>query len=297
MKQIGIVTDSHSGISPEEAGRLGIAVVPMPFYIDGECFYEGVTLSRKEFFERLESGADISTSQPSPASVLEIWDQALMEYEKILYMPISSGLSGSCGTAAVLAQEEPYAGRVLVVDHGQVATPLHQMILDTLELIEAGYPAERIREVLEEAGKHMMIYIGVQTLEYLKRGGRITPAAAALGAVFHIKPVLKLETGKLDSFKKCHGFLKARKTMIEAMKHDLETRFQDAYSKGKVHLLAASSASGAETEEWVREIQTAFPGMHVMCDDLSLGVCCHIGQGGLGIGCAVYPSYVAGQMG
>lgn len=291
MKSIGIITDSHSSITQEEAKRLGIYVLPMPFYIDGECSYEGVSLTREEFFEKQAKGADVSTSQPSPAEVMEIWDKALSEYEKVLYMPLSSGLSGSCATAAAMVQDEKYEGRVLVVDHGQVATPLHRMILDTLELIEKGYPAEKIKDILEKAGKRMMIYIGVQTLEYLKKGGRITPAAAALGAVFNIKPVLKLETGKLDSFKKCHGFLKARKTMIDAMKNEIETRFKKPYEEGAVHLLAASSASPEETEAWIHEIEEAFPGMHVMCDPLSLGVCCHIGPGGLGIGCAVKPDY------
>ena len=263
----------------------------MPFYIEGHCLYEGVDLDRDEFLEKLKEGADVSTSQPSPAEVTALWDRVLSEYEKVLYMPISSGLSGSCETAYALTRDEKYERRVLVVDHGQVATPLHRMVLDALELVEKGYTAEEIRELLERASDQMMIYIGVQTLEYLKKGGRITPAAAALGAVFNIKPVLKLATGKLDSFKKCHGFLKARKIMIEAMKREIETRFQEAYEAGAVHILAASSASEAETESWVKEIEAAFPGKQVMCDPLSLGVSCHIGPGGLGIGCAVKPDY------
>lgn len=196
MKKIGIVTDSHSSISQEEAKKLGIFVLPMPFYIDGECYYESVTLSRELFFEKLTSGADISTSQPSPTAVMEIWDKALEEYEKILYMPISSGLSSSYNTAMMLAQEEKYEGRVLVVDDGQVAAPLHQMILDTLDMIEKGYEAEHIRELLEKAGDRMMIYISLQTLEFLKKGGRVTPAAAALGSVFNIKPMLKASDRK-----------------------------------------------------------------------------------------------------
>lgn len=294
MKPIGIVTDSHSSISQQEAERLGILVLPMPFYIDGECFYEGVTLSREEFFAHLHSGAQITTSQPSPAEVMAIWDKALSEYEKVLYMPISSGLSGSCAVAAALAQDEKYSGRVLVIDHGQVATPLHRLILDTLELIEKGYPAERIKEMVETAKSELMIYIGVETLEYLKKGGRITPAAAALGTVFNIKPVLKLETGKLDSFRKCHGFLKARRTMIEAMHQDFATRFADAVAAGQIHLMAASSASPETTAEWVAEIEEAFPGMKVFCDDLSMGVSCHTGSGALGIGCAVKPEFANG---
>ena len=291
MRPIGIITDSHSSITQEEAKKLGIWVLPMPFYIDGECYLEGVNLTRKEFFAKLESGSAITTSQPSPADVCDVWDWALKEFEKVLYMPLSSGLSGSCETAMALARDEEYEGRVLVVDHGQIATPLHQLILDTLELIEKGYSAERIKEILETGKDRMMIYIGVETLEYLKRGGRVTPAAAAIGGVLNIKPVLKLETGKLDSFKKCRGFGKAKKTMIEAMKSDIETRFSDAMADGKLHLLAATSANEEETEAWVKEIEEAFPGMKVFCDPLSLGVSCHTGTGALGIGCAVVPDY------
>ena len=291
MKRTGIVTDSHSGIEKAEADRLGIYVLPMPFYIDGSCYYEGVTIGREEFFQKLEAGAQVQTSQPSPAEVMGVWDQALSKYEEILYMPISSGLSGSYGTARVLAEEEPYQGRVYPVDHGQVATPLHQMILDALEMIKKGYSAVKIREILEKARDRMMIFICVETLEYLKRGGRITPAAAALGTVLQIKPVLKLEVGKLDSYKKCHGFLKARRTAIEAMKQLIETKFQAAYQAGALRLFAASSADEEETEGWIAEIKRIFPGMEVMCDDLSLGVSCHTGPGALGIGCSVCPEF------
>ena len=292
MRAIGVVTDSHSGIGRKEAEELGIYVLPMPFYIDGQCYYENITLSREEFFEKLDSGADISTSQPSPADVMGLWDRALKEYEKILYIPISSGLSGSCATAAALAREEPYEGRVLVVDNGRVSTPLHRSVLDCLELIGEGYPAETIREILEEARDKMVIYVGVDTLEHLKKGGRITPAAALLGSVLNIKPVLKFDVGILDSFKKCRGLVKAKKVRIEAMKQDLATRFKEWRDRVEVYLLAATSSSDEETGQWVREIREAFPGLTVMCDDLSLGVSCHIGHGGLGIGCSCRPRRV-----
>ena len=291
MKSIGIITDSHSGITQEEAKQLGIWVLPMPFYIDGECYLEGINLTREEFFEKLEGGSAIATSQPSPADVCDVWDWALKEFEKVLYLPLSSGLSGSCETAMALARDEQYEGKILVVDHGQISTPLHQMVLDTLELIEKGYSAEQIKEILESGKDRMMIYIGVETLEYLKRGGRVTPAAAAIGSVLSIKPVLKLETGKLDSFKKCRGFSKVKKTMIEAMKQEMDTRFADALADGQLRLLAASSADKEETENWVKEIEDAFPGMKVFCDPLSLGVSCHTGAGALGIGCSVAPEY------
>lgn len=289
MKPTGIVTDSHSGISQKEAEKLGIYVLPMPFYIDDQIYYEDIDLSREEFFKKLDSGADISTSQPAPADVTGLWDKALEEYQQILYMPISSGLSGSWATAMAMAQDEPYEGRVFVVDHGRVSTPLHRMILDCLELMGEGYSAPQIKEILEESRDKMVIYIGVDTLEHLKKGGRITPAAALLGSVLHIKPVLKLEVGILDPFKKCRGLAKAKKTMLEAMEHDIETRFKDEKDQGELYLLAASSSSREDTDQWVAEIQEAFPGMEILCDDLSLGVSCHVGYGGLGIGCSCRP--------
>lgn len=290
MKNIGVITDSHSGITQKQAKELGILVLPMPFYFDDKCYYEDVTLSREEFFEKLNSGSKAATSQPSPADVMNLWDQGLEMFEQIVYIPISSGLSGSCASAQALAKDAPYKGRVFVVDNGRVSTPLHRAVLDALELIEEGYQAQEIKEILEQARDKMVIYVAVETLMHLKNGGRISPATAALGTVLNIKPVLKFDVGTLDTFKKCRGFANAKKTMIEAMRHDLETTFAEWYQKGEVYLVAASSASKEETEEWVAEIRQAFPGMEVLCDDLSLGVCCHIGQGGLGIGCSCRPS-------
>lgn len=289
MKKIGIVTDSHSSITQKQAKELGVTVLPMPFYINGTCYLEDVTLSREEFFRQLNSGADITTSQPSPAEVMDYWDRALMEYEQILYIPISSGLSGSCATASAMAQETPYRDRVFVVDNGRVSTPLHCTILDALDLIEKGLSALEIKRILEEYRDKMVIYVGVDTLEHLKKGGRITPAAAAIGSVLNIKPVLRFDVGTLEPYKKCRGFLKAKRAMLEAMQHDLSTRFRDWYEKGEIYLLAASSSTKEATEEWIAEIKAHFPGMDVMCDDLSLGVSSHIGYGGLGIGCSCKP--------
>lgn len=289
MKPIGVLTDSHSSITPKEAEKLGIRVLPMPFYIEEECFYEGISLSREELYDKLRSGANVTTSQPSPADVMRFWDEALTEWEKVLYLPISSGLSGSCVTAMALAQEEPYEGRVFVVDNGRVSTPLHRTVLDALEMIREGYSAADIKASLEEARAQMTIYIGVETLDNLKRGGRISPATASLGTLLNIKPVLKLDVGTLDIFKKCRGFAKARQAMIEAMRHDLETVFREEYERGEVYLLAASSADPETTAGWVEEIRAAFPGMDILCDSLSMGVSCHIGPGGLGIGCSCRP--------
>lgn len=289
MKRVGIVTDSHGGISLDQARELGVKVVPMPFYFGDDCYYEGVSISREDFFKRLNEGEGVSTSQPSPEAVMEAWREALTEYEKVLYMPISSGLSGSYNTARMLATEEEFEGKVFVVDNGRVATPMHRSILDALELIEEGYSAQEVQLMLETAGDKMSIYIAVETLEHLKKGGRITPATAAIGTVLNIKPILKLNTGVLETYKKSRGMKKARQEMLAAMKHDFEVTFKEYADKGDIYLMAASSADEATTQEWIEEIKAYFPEMEVLCDDLSLGICCHTGEGALGIGCSCRP--------
>lgn len=290
MKPVGIATDSHSSITQAEAKRLGIMVLPMPFFIDGECFYEEVSITREEFFESLNGGKKVTTSQPSPEAVMDFWREGLKEYEKIVYIPLSSGLSGSCSTAKMLAQEDEFEGRIFVVDNGRASTPMHRSVLDALEMVEEGLGAEQIQKALEDARAQMTIYLGVETLEFLKKGGRITPATAAIGTVLNIKPILKLDVGLLESFKKCRGMKKARKEMIDAMKFQLENEYKEWYEKGEVYLLAASSADEVTKQEWLSEIQEAFPGMEVMYDDLSFGISCHTGEGALGIGCSCRPA-------
>ncbi len=289
MKSIAIVTDSHGGISLEEAERLGVKVLPMPFYFDEECYYEGVSLTREFFFDRLNAGQKITTSQPVPQDVMDFWSEVLKEYEQILYMPLSSGLSGSCNVAKMLAQEEAFEGKVFVVDNGRIATPMHRAILDALELIEEGYSAEQIQKILEAAGPEMSIYIAVETLEYLKKGGRITPATAAIGSLLNIKPILSLNIGVLDSYKKCRGMKKARRDMLEALKKDMETKFKEYCDKGEIYLMAATSADEVTTQGWLNEIQAYFPDMEILCDPLSLGISCHTGEGALGVGCSCKP--------
>ncbi len=289
MNSIGIVTDSHSGIDGELAQKLGVTVLPMPFYIDGKCYYEGSTITREAFLRHLQEGADVATSQPSPSEVMEVWDRMLEKYDKILYMPISSGLSSSCEVARGMAREEPYAGRVVVIDTGCVSTPLLRSVMDAVELVGEGYDAEEIREIIERNRGNMVVYVGFRTLEYLKRGGRVTPATAALGTLLNIKPVLRMELETMDAVKRCHGFIKARHFMIDIMRHDLETRFKEQYAAGEVRLLAASSTTPEETADWVEEIKAAFPGEDVLSGDLSMGTCCHIGPGALGIGCSCRP--------
>lgn len=289
MKKIGIVTDSHSSISQELANKLGIYVLPMPFYFGEECYYEGINLTRDDFFHKIDTNQTVTTSQPSPVDVMQIWRDALKEHEEILYFPLSSGLSSSCETATALAMDDEFDGKVYVVDNGRVATPMHRSILDALDMINEGLSAKEIKEVLEKTKDTMTIYIMVDTLEYLKKGGRITAASASIGTLLNIKPVLCLTTGKLDVIKKARGVKKAKKIAIDAIKHDLETKFKEYYDKGQVHLLAASSADPEAAAAWVEEIKEEFPGMDVMYDDLSLGICCHIGPNGFGIGCSCYP--------
>lgn len=289
MKSVGVITDSHSGITPKEAERLGIMVLPMPFYVEEHCYYENVSITRDEFFECLNEGKQVSTSQPSPEEVMELWRNGLKEYEKLLYIPMSSGLSGSCNTAKILAEEDEFLGKVLVVDNGRVSTLLHRSVLDALEMIEEGYSAEDIKDILEESRADMVIYLGVETLEHLKKGGRITPATAAIGTLLNIKPVLKFDVGVLETYKKCRGMKRARKEMLEALKYDFENTFRQYYENNEVYLLAASSADEETTKEWIGEIQEFFPGMEILCDNLSLGLSCHTGEGALGIGCSCRP--------
>ena len=289
MKKIAVVTDSHSSISPAEANVIGVYVLPMPFTIDGQDYFEGVNLTRQQFFGYQRAGATIGTSQPAPAAVMEMWDKLLQEYDAILYMPISSGLSHSCQTAIALAEEEPYAGRVFVVDNGRIATPLHRSILDALELIDKGCSAAECKAALEAAKNDMVIYLAVETLEYLKRGGRISSTAAAVSTMLNIKPILHLATGKLESYKKARGMHKACEAMLDSIRADLNGRFAEAHARGDVFLLAAGSADAATTAKWLKQIEAAFPGMPILYDDLSMGVSCHTGEGALGIGLSVRP--------
>lgn len=289
MTSIRIMTDSHSSITQEKAEELGITVLPMPFSVGGEDYLEGINLTRDEFFEKLRNGAEVRTSQPVPLTVMRAWDEALKENEQVVYIPISSGLSGSCDTALAMAQKKQYKGKVFVVDNGRVATPQYASVLDALELAEEGYKGNQIKEMLENARDKMNIYVAVDTLEHLKKGGRISALSAAVGSVLNIKPVLQFDVGQLSVYKKCRGFKAAKRAMLEAMKEELEIRFRDFYDRGTIRLLAASSADAETTTEWVQEIKDVFHGLQVMCEPLSMAISCHIGEGGLGIGCSCIP--------
>ena len=256
--------------------------------IVADSYLEGY-LSRDEFYDMLRKGVDVSTSQPSPTEVMDMWKEMLKEYEEIVYIPLSSALSGSCMTAEAMANEDEFAGKVFVVDNGRVATPMHRSVLDAVEMAKEGYSVVEIKKILEETREKMTIYIGLSTLKYLKKGGRVSSVTALAADVLNIKPVMHFSTGKLDIYQKCRGMKKSRKVMIDAMKHELETNFREEYAAGKVYLMAASSSTDEVTEEWVNQIKESFPGMEVMCDKLSFGLSCHIGPDGLGIGCTCKP--------
>ena len=289
MQKILVATDSHSGLSQEMAQSMGIRVLPMPFYFGEECYYEEVSLTRATFFERLTAGETVSTSQPSPEAVMNFWREALQEYETIVYMPMSSGLSGSCHTAMVLAQEDEFEGKVFVVDNGRISTPLVRAIMDALEMVEEGLSAERIKEVLEAEKEKMSIYIAVETLEFLQKGGRISATTAAIGTMLNIKPILQLGVSLLETYKKSRGMKKAKKEMLEALKNDMEIKFKEYYDRDEVYLLVATSADEATTQEWIDEVKAYFPGMDVLAGNLSLGICCHTGEGALGVGLSCRP--------
>lgn len=289
MKKTGILTDSHSGITQEEAKKLGIYVLPMPFYINDQCHYEGKDISREEFIELLKNDENVSTSQPSPEAVMNLWDKILKECEELVYIPISSGLSGSCSTATAMAQDDDYEGKVFVVDNGRVSTPMKQSVLDAIELLHEGCSAKEIKNRLEDAKGKMGIFVAVDDLKYLKKGGRISSSVALVGGMLKVKPILKFDIGTLDSFKNCRGLIKAKTVMIEEVKRIVTTDYAEDFEKGNVHILAASSADEEETKKWVNEIQEAFPGIKVLWDYLPMGITCHIGPGGLGIGYSVRP--------
>ncbi len=283
-KRIAIVTDSNSGITQREAEQMGITVLPMPFYINEQLFLEDITLTQEEFYKRLEEGADISTSQPSPAEVMEIWEKLLEKYEEVIHIPMSSGLSNSCQTAMVLAKE--FKGRVQVADNQRISVTQRQSVMDAMELAKAGKSASQIREILEREGHESSIYITLETLKYLKKGGRITPAAAALGTVLNLKPVLQIQGEKLDAFSKARGKKQAKRIMIQAMQKDLEGRFKDYADRGLMCLEAAYAGNPEEAQEWKKELENYFPGMEIHMDPLSLSVACHIGKGALAVAVA-----------
>lgn len=284
MGKVAIVTDSNSGITQAQGRALGIFVLPMPFYINEKMYLEGITLSQEEFYERLKKDEPISTSQPSPAEVCGLWDNLLREYDEVVHIPMSSGLSASCSTAAGMALD--YNGRVQVVNNQRISVTQRQSVLDAITLSSAGKSAAQIKETLEAEKFESSIYITLETLKYLKRGGRITPAAAAIGTVLNLKPVLQIQGEKLDAYSKVRGKKQAKRVMLGAMKKDWETRFEKYVKNGEMCLEAAYAGNPEEAQEFKKEIQELFPGYDIHMDPLSLSVACHIGYGALAIACA-----------
>ena len=282
MSKIIIVTDSNSGISKEEAEKIGVVVIPMPFFIEGKTYYEEISLSQDEFYQMLVTGKNISTSQPSIGEICALWDGLLKEYDEIVQIPMSSGLSMTCETATTFSQEKEYLGKVHIVNNMRISVTQRQSVYDALKLIKEGKSGEEIKEILENDALNSSIYITVQDLKYLKRGGRITPAAAAIGALIGIKPVLQIQGKKLDAFKKCRGMKAGKLMMISAAKNDIKNRLGNDNSK--IHVAVAHSNNEEEAKIFLEEIKKEIPNAKdYYIDHLSLSVSCHIGPGSLAI--------------
>lgn len=282
MGNVAIVTDSNSGISQAEAKELGIYVIPMPFLVDGKLYFEDVDMNKEQFYHFLENDADLSTSQPSPGDVMDLWDKLLKEYDEIVHIPMSSGLSASCSTAMGLARD--YDVKVQVVDNQRISVTMQQAVMDAKHLVAAGKSAAQIKEILEKEALESSIYLMVDTLKYLKKGGRITPAAALLGSALNLKPILQIQGDKLDAYKKVRGVKAAKKNMLEAMKKDVEGRFSDYVTKGQLKLHVAYTTDEETAKQWKEEVQNMFPDIAITrMDPLSFSVTCHTGPGVLAI--------------
>ena len=284
MAKVGIITDSNSGITQKQADELGIFVLPMPFMVNEETFFEDISLSQEEFYERLANGDDVVTSQPSPESVMNLWDKVLKEYDEIVHIPMSSGLSGSCQSAMMLAQD--YDGKVQVVNNQRISVTQRQSVMDALKLAGQGKNAAEIKDFLEKDKFNSSIYIMLDTLYYLKKGGRITPAAAALGTLLKLKPVLQIQGDKLDAFAKARTTSQGKTIMMNAIKNDIINRF-GGVDKDKIWLQIAHSHNEAAAAVFKEELLEVFPGFDVYTDPLSLSIACHIGPGSLAVACSV----------
>lgn len=283
MAKIAIVTDSNSGITQAEGKKIGIYVLPMPFMIDEVTYYEDIDLTQEQFYEKLKSGANIATSQPSPDSVTSLWDKLLQEYDEIVHIPMSSGLSGSCQSAMAFAAD--YDGRVQVVNNQRISVTQRQSALDALQLAAADKDAAQIKEFLENDKFNSSIYIMLDTLYYLKKGGRITPAAAAIGTMLRLKPVLTIQGEKLDAFAKARTTSQGKTMMINAIKKDINERFGGMTEDRHIWLQIAYTHDRAAAEQFRTEVEAEFPGYDIHIDPLSLSVACHIGPGALALAC------------
>lgn len=283
MGRIAVVTDSNSGITQKEANQLGITVIAMPFYIQGNTFYEDVNLTQEQFYEKLAEGGEISTSMPAVGDVTDLWDKLLQDYEEIVHIPMSSGLSSSCETAYMLSQS--YEGRVQVVNNQRISVTQRRSVMDALALVKKGKSALEVKELLEREKFESSIYIMVDTLKYLKKGGRITPTAAALGTLLRIKPVLQIQGEKLDAFAKARTVKQAKSIMIEAMRNDCKNRFGDE-SGSNLFIDIAYTYDKEAALQFEKEVKEVFPDQQCTIDPLSLSVSCHIGPGALAVACS-----------
>lgn len=284
MSRIAVITDSNSGINFEDAKELGIKVLPMPFLIDGKTYFEEISLSQEEFFEKLENDVDISTSQPSPESVMKIWDEALEEADEVVYIPMSSGLSSSCHTALMLADD--YDGKVQVVDNQRISVTQRQSVLDAMELAKRGLTAVQIKEKLEKVKFESSIYIMLDTLKYLKKGGRITPAAAAVGSALRLKPVLTIQGEKLDAYAIAKTKKQGVKKMLTAIEDDINKRFGGTDHMENIHMEIAHTKNPEAAEDLKQQIIEKFGVTEVDLYPLSLSIACHIGPGSIAVACS-----------
>ena len=283
MGKVAIVTDSNSGITQAQAKELDVFVLPMPFFINGTEYFEDIDLTQEQFYEKLKEGADISTSQPAVGAVLELWNSILKDYDEIVHIPMSSGLSSSCETAIVLSQE--FDGKVQVVNNQRISITQRQSVLDAKAMAQSGKTAKEIRKYLEETKFDSSIYITLDTLKYLKKGGRITPAAAALGELLRLKPVLQIQGEKLDAYAKARTVKQAKDIMIKAIKTDCVKRFGSDETGSRMHIHTAFTGDIEEALMWKKEVEENFPEHDVILNPLSLSVACHIGPGAIAVAC------------
>ncbi|MBP3431305.1 MAG: DegV family protein [Clostridia bacterium] len=284
MKKVAVVTDSNSGIFPEEAEKLGCYVIPMPFIIDAEEYFENVNLSQEKFYEIQAQGKRITTSQPNINEIVSFWKKLLKEYDEIVHIPMSSGLSQSCATATNFAEE--FNGKVQVVDNKRISFSMKASVLDAIEMTKIGKTAKQIKEFLEETSLDSSIYLMVDTLKYLKQGGRITPSAAAIGTVLNIKPVLQIQGGKLDSYAKVMNIRSAKMKMFEALKKDLEGRFAKLVEDGSLHLSVAHTCNDENAKIFAEELKNLYPNLKFdFIDPLALSISTHVGPKVLACGC------------
>lgn len=278
MSKVCIITDSNSGITQSESKELGIVVIPMPFYINEVQHFEDIDMTQEEFYEALmDEKTEVSTSQPSPDTIMQTWRENLEEYDEIVHIPMSSGISSSCATAMMLAQEEEFEGKVFVVDNQRISVTQRRSVQQAKELAERGYSAKEIHDILFRDKFQSSIYIMVNTLKYLRKGGRLTPAVAAIGTVLRIKPVLQIQGEKLDSYAKVKTLKQAKTTMLKAIRSDFEKRFSDE----EMEIDIAYTYDKAEADKFKEEILREYPNAKVYMDPLSLSVSCHIGPGAL----------------